>query len=210
MSCFNQARVSDDYNQLLGNKVLIDQFIFILFFLTWDLWHTNSPHWKAERALVPGEGSRVPASSPGSLMPGAHSELCLQLSWSQRKGSEPPSLGTSPDLCKWGFLFAWVNPACPPIAQAKSYFSREVQIPGPASLPWWIPSPPECIDGAIQVAVYWEIFWRGIILSHHIFRFFSLKAFIKSTDQWFSLLTDMTGVGGSLNFLFYSLSDSLR
>lgn len=30
----------DDYNQLLGNKVLMDQLISILFFLTWNEWPT--------------------------------------------------------------------------------------------------------------------------------------------------------------------------
>lgn len=35
MNNFHQTYVSDDYNQLLGNKVLTDQFICILFFLTW-------------------------------------------------------------------------------------------------------------------------------------------------------------------------------
>lgn len=87
---------------------------------------------KGQEALVPDEGSWEPASSPGSLMLGAHAELCPQLSWRRRKGNEPRSLGTVSFRVVRVRVSLCLGESCLlSMTQPKGYFSRDVLFPNP-------------------------------------------------------------------------------
>ena len=131
----------------------------------WQLWLPNLWPWKAKKALIPEEGSLVQAGSPGSLMLRAPSELCLQLSWSQRKGNKPYGLGTvsfrvvvmvflHPDGSTHPWLLT-LNPISP-----ERPFSQTL---GEVSLcPWRFPPPPEYMNGVLSKPLWpGRIFFGG-------------------------------------------------